>query len=72
MFKDLRKTGVPAADVLRQITKEQFVLMKHDPSNSVPFSQLRDSVICWKCHSTMQYFIYQGEHHILCDQFIRT
>lgn len=28
--------------------EEQFVHVKHDPGNSVQFSQLRDSVICWE------------------------
>lgn len=48
MFKDLRKAGAPIADVLRQMIEEQFVHMKPKPSNSVQFSQLRDSVICWE------------------------
>lgn len=49
--------------------EEQFVHMKHDPSNSVQPSQLKDSVICWEgMTSTLQDLIYQGEHHILRDQ----
>lgn len=48
MFKDLRKAGVLVADVLRQMIEEQLVHMKPDPSDSVQFRQLRDSVICWE------------------------